>query len=157
VTAIICVAVVALFWIFSSRTKRRLIEEYEAAVCIPFSDRPTVSPHAREWNTSLTLKDGATAVVRGAQALPGRIVEVEYRSSGQTTVAADAGDYIYPSDIRLDAHNDLLYVKASGLAGGMWHETWLFKYDLRAQQLITRKRVADGALPAECPESSNPR
>ena len=59
---------------------------------------------------------------------------------------------MYPSDVRLDDQNNVLYVKASGLAGGINHETWLFAYDLNGQQLITRKRVGDNALPAECPE-----
>jgi hypothetical protein len=60
-------------------------------------------------------------------------------------VAADAEDYVYPSDVRVSNQNDLLYIKASGLAGGVNHETWLFEYDLRNQHLVTRERVSDEA------------
>ena len=63
------------------------------------------------------------------------------------------GDYVYPSDIRFNAQTNLLFVKSSGLAGGITHETWLFEYDLLGQRLIERRRVADDALPTECPES----
>jgi hypothetical protein len=135
-----------------SASEGRLVEQYRAATCIPFSAKPTVFPHTREWNTQLTLKDHSTVTVRGAQS-PGGRIEVEYQSSGQRKVAADAGDYVYPSDVRLNDQNNVLYVKASGLAGGISHETWLFAYDLSGQQLITRKRVADNALPAECQET----
>jgi hypothetical protein len=67
-------------------------------------------------------------------------------------VAANAGDYVYPSDVRINTPDDLLYVKASGLAGGIRHQTWLFEYDLRGPRLVARQEVVDEALPAECPE-----
>ena len=83
----------------------------------------------------------------------GRVV-VQYLAGGPKVEAANAGDYIYPSDIRLDSPNDLLYVKASGLAGGISYETWLFEYDLRGQKLVSHRRVRGDVLPAECVELS---
>jgi hypothetical protein len=70
-------------------------------------------------------------------------------------VAADPGDYVYPSDVRLDAQNDLLYVKAQGLAGGFSEQTWLFEYDLRRQRIMERLQVRNGILSMECPEPSH--
>ncbi|MGE5113593.1 MAG: hypothetical protein ACM3JB_22240 [Acidobacteriaceae bacterium] len=67
--------------------------------------------------------------------------------------AANAGDYVYPSDVRFNAQGNLLFVKASGLAAGINHETWLFEYDLLGQRLLEQRRVEDSALPPECPES----
>jgi hypothetical protein len=70
----------------------------------------------------------------------------------RVSVAANAGDYVYPGDVRMNAQGNLLYVKASGLAGGIWQQTWLFEYDLRAERLVARQQVVDDALPCECPE-----
>lgn len=82
----------------------------------------------------------------------GRIT-ARYVTTGRELEAANAGDYVYPRDVRFNAQTNLLFVKASGLAGGITHETWLFEYDLIGQRLIERRRVADSALPTECPES----
>ncbi len=129
-----------------------IIDKYRAAACIPVSANvKTAGPHTREWDTALTLKDGSKVVVQGAQRPGGRIT-VRYLATDRESEAANAGDYVYPSDVRLDAQHDLLYVKASGLAAGIWSETWLFEYDLRAQRQLARRLVANDVLPPECPE-----
>ena len=122
-------------------------------MCVPFSVNRTVSPHTREWDTQLTLGDGSGVMVSGKQS-PGGRIEVRYLASGRKTVAADAGDYVYPSELRLNTQTDRLYVKTDGLAGGISHETWLVEYDLRAQRQVARQQVATEALPPECPEPS---
>jgi len=108
-------------------------------------------PHVRQWETTLKLSNRSEVIVSGAQSVGGRI-NVRYPPSDRLAVAANAGDYVYPSDVRINAQNDLLYVKASGLAGGVRHQTWLFEYDLRGQRLAARQEVVDDALPAECSE-----
>jgi hypothetical protein len=90
-------------------------------------------------------------MVGGAQ-IPGGRITARY-DTGRELEAANAGDYVYPSDVRFNPQTNLLFVKASGLAAGIKHETWLFEYDLLRQRLIERRRVADSALPPECPES----
>ena len=104
--------------------------------------------NSRQWDTTLTFSDNEKVLVRGTQS-PGGRIDVIY-PSGQDFVAADAGDYVYPSDVRIDVRNDLLYVKCDGLAI-FRRETWLFEYDLVHQQLLKRQRVVPGVLPAECP------
>jgi len=111
-----------------------------------------MSPHTREWDTPITLIDGARVIVKGTQS-PGGRIEVRYANSGEGIVAADAEDYVYPSDVRVSSQNNLIYVKACGLAGGINHETWLFEYDLDHQRLVTKQLVSDDVLPAECPEN----
>lgn len=115
---------------------------------------PGSTPRTRVWATSLTLTDGSKVTVSGSQ-MPGGRIDLHYSTSDQDSVAANAGDYVYPSDVRRDVQRDNLYVKASGLAGGLSHETWLFEYDLKGQRQIARQLVADDVLPAECPESSS--
>jgi hypothetical protein len=136
-------------------TMAEIIDRYKAATCIPFSAKPSITPHTREWDTPLILRGGLRVIVSGADAVGGRIV-VKYGYNDQINnrveVAADAGDYVYPSDVRLNADNELLYVKASGVAGGISHETILFEYDLRGRRLVRRQRVANDGLPTECPE-----
>jgi hypothetical protein len=112
-----------------------------------------MSPHTREWDTPITLRDGTRVIVKGTQS-PGGRIEVRYTNSGVRKVAADAGDYVYPSDVRVSSQNNLIYVKASGLTGGINHETWLFEYDLDNQRLVTKQLVSDDVLPAECPENT---
>jgi hypothetical protein len=90
-------------------------------------------------------------VVKGADMVSGRIT-VSYPAMGRDVVAADPNDYIYPSDVRLDAQNDLLYVKAQGLAVLSGEETWLFEFDLSGQRIIERRQIRNGILPMECPE-----
>jgi len=126
-----------------------IIDQYNAATCISPSLMPGPNPASREWNAKILLLDGSQVFVTGAQ-MPGGRIDIRYPKSGENVVAADAGDYIYPSDVRLNPQNDDLYVKASGLGGGIWFETWLFEYDIRAQRLLKRQKVVDKALPTEC-------
>lgn len=67
-----------------------------------------------------------------------------------TLVAENAGDYVYPSDVRVDIQDGLLYIKAHGLAGGLSEETWLFEYDLLRQHSIGRVQVRNNILHQEC-------
>jgi hypothetical protein len=133
-----------------------IITKYGAAACIPFSAHPRVSPHTREWDGELTLRNGAKVIVKGFDTVSGRIT-VSYPATGRDVVAADPNDYIYPSDVRLDAQNDLLYVKAHGLAVLSGEQTWLFEFDLRGQRILERRQIRNGILPMECPEPSQPQ
>lgn len=81
-----------------------ITKKYATAACIPLSAHPKVSPHARERESALTLRDGLEVIVRGAQLAGGRTI-VSYPATGRDVVAADPGDYVYPSDVRLDAEN----------------------------------------------------
>jgi hypothetical protein len=130
-----------------------IIDGYKAAACIPVSaNRKVRGPHTREWDTPITLSDGSKVTVLGYQ-MPGARITARYVTTGRELEAANAGDYVYPCDVRFNAQTNLLFVKASGLAGGITRETWLFEYDLLGQHLIERLAVTDSALPTECPES----
>ena len=77
-------------------------------------------------------------------------IDVRYAVDGQLQTAAKPGDYIYPSDVRLNATLGRLYVKASGLAAGIWHATWLYEYDLQKRKQLQKRRVDPSVLPPEC-------
>jgi hypothetical protein len=81
-------------------------------------------------------------------------VTVTDLGSGARFIAANAGDYVYPYDVRVDKQNDRLYVIASGLAGGIWQRTVLFQYDLRMHRQTARRGVRDKDLPKACPGPS---
>jgi hypothetical protein len=84
--------------------------------------------------------------------MPGGRISIKYASDGKTEVAADAGDYIYPADVRFDPAKDDLYIKASGVPaafGGV--QTWLFEYDIIHRHQTRRARVDPSVLPQECP------
>ena len=72
-------------------------------------------------------------------------------------VAADPMDYLYPTDVRLDAQKELLYVKAHGTTALGSVQTWLFEFDLSRQRITERRQVKNGVLPAECPEFLRPQ
>jgi len=94
----------------------------------------------------------ATNVQVLGRAVPGGRIDVKYSADGPDEVAANAGDYIYPADVRFDRGSDRLYVKAAGVTAAFSNpETWLFEYDVMAKRLLQRVRVDPKALPAECP------
>lgn len=134
-----------------------IINEYKEASCVPPSAVRRVQPPTREWNSRLSF-DGGLISVKGAQIVGGRITVLNAASTREV-IAADPGDYIYPSDVRFNARKGALYTKAHGLAGGLTEETWLFKYDLRKRQITERRQVTNGTLPPECeatPASARP-
>ena len=131
----------------------RIVEGYKAAPCIPVSANSKGKRFQyREWETAVTLSDGSKVMVVGAQ-MPGGRITVRNLATARESEAANAGDYVYPSDVRFNPQTNLLFVKASGLAAGVIHETWLFEYDLRGQRRVQRRCVLESALPTECPES----
>jgi hypothetical protein len=94
----------------------------------------------------VALRDGSKVTVRGAGIVGGRLA-VSCPPSGQQYIAANPYDYIYPMEIRLDAQHDILYVAASGLAGGLWQQTWLFAFDLREHHSLARRKIRYKQLP----------
>lgn len=126
-----------------------LIARYRAAACVAGSQNPEVTPRTREWDTPLSLPDGLRVVVRGAQGPCGEIV-LFYPQTRSTVVAANGGDYICPSDVRVDLQKGLLYVKAQGVTWAGAGQTWLFEYDIHQRRLVNRQRVDDSGLPEEC-------
>ena len=130
-----------------------IIARYRAAVCVPCLSHSRIDPKTREWDHTLTLSDGSRVIVRGAEMVGGSI-GVRYLDTGQSEVAANAGDYVYPADVRIDTEKDLLYVVASGLAGGIFDVTVLFEYDLRNHRLLSQRHVSNRALPTASTDKS---
>ena len=128
-----------------------LIQRYSAAACVPVRFDPGLTPPTRAWDTTLNIREGLDAHVSGAQ-MPGGRIDLKY-SDGRDDVTADAGDYIYPADVRLDRSGERLYVKASGFrATGGAQQTGLFEYDLRQRHQTGRLLVDSSVLPMQCPE-----
>jgi hypothetical protein len=104
----------------------------------------------RRWEATIPLRDGSKAVVVAAAWAGGRAV-VTYPPAKQEYIAAQPGDYIYPVDLRIDTQGDILYVAASGLAGGLLEQTWLFAFDLKERRQIAHRKIRYKDLPADCP------
>jgi len=130
----------------------QLIERYKQATCVPWTFHPAIRPDTRSWDYNFRTRQGVTAHISGAQ-LPGGRIDVTFEPGGQKTVAANAGDYIWPADVRIEPARDLLYVKASGSAGGWRPEIWLIEYDLQHRRETSRLLVDGSALPEECAAS----
>ena len=129
-----------------------MVTGYRNATCIPVQfGLSGFTPPTRAWDFTMTTKKGLTVRVRGAT-MPGGQITVGYIPKGTETVAANAGDYIYPADVRLDPGSDTLYIKASGITAAFSQpQTWLFEYDLNNRRQIARNRVDPSVLPLECP------
>lgn len=137
-----------------ARTIRKgvLIDQYIRAECLPVTFG-SGSP-ARTWNYTLENREGIPIEVHGS-AVPGGRIDVRYPSDGKDEIAANAGDYIYPADVRFDRPGEHLYIKASGVAVFGKPQTWLFEYDLRQRRQIQRARVDPSVLPRECPVNNS--
>jgi hypothetical protein len=133
--------------------KGALIDQYGRAQCLPVTFG-SGSP-ARTWNYTLETGEGNAIEVNG-RAVPGGRIDVRYASDGKDEIAADAGDYIYPADVRFDRTGERLFVKASGVPAAFGGpQTWLFEYDLRQRRQTQRARVDPSVLPRECPVSNS--
>jgi hypothetical protein len=88
--------------------------------------------------------------VRGFESASG-IITVRYLPDGPELTAVNPGDYIYPSDVRVDSAQGVLYVRADGTSAGIWRQTWLYEYDLLHRKEISRMQVDPSVLPPKCP------
>ena len=95
--ALLAVAVLA-GWARTIRTGA-LIDQYSRADCVPVR---FISRHTRAWDYTLKTREGITVRISGVQ-MPGGRIDVRYMPDGKVSVAANAGDYIYPADVRFDA------------------------------------------------------
>src|SRR5262245_42766443 len=127
-----------------------LIDAYRVAACVEPTFATGVEPPTRGWDSTIVVADGSKATVQGADMVWGTI-RIRYEPDGPEVVAVQPGDYIYPGDVRVNDRHDRLYVKASGLAAGIWKETWLYEYDLVNRKPVRKNRVHPDALPPECP------
>ena len=108
-----------------------------------------MQPSVREWDAVIRLAHGREVRLSGAETVSGRIIARDTRS-GEEHIVADAGDYVYPADVRTSAEFERVYVKADGLAGGLSDQTWLFEYDLLGYRELAKVRVDPAVLPPEC-------
>lgn len=147
------VAVIFAFWTTSCRspaTESELIDGYRQAACIaPLMEPKRVEPPTREWDHTVRLRNGSNVTILGFQAVSGAII-VRDGASGEEHIAARSGDYVYPADVRYNAENEVLFIKTSGLAGGITQQTWLFQYDLNTHQEVERSLVDESVMPPEC-------
>lgn len=126
-----------------------IIDAYRRADCVVPIIAPGIEPPTRGWDTTITIPDGSKATIEGADKVGGNIF-VRYEPGGRLQAVVQPGDYIYPSDVRLNPSLGRLYVKASGLAGGISQETWLYEYDLQKRKQVRKRRVHPAVLPQEC-------
>ena len=127
-----------------------MINAYENAECIPVEFGPGISPPTRAWDYQLVIPSGMTVHISGAQ-MPGGRIDLAYQPDGIEVVAADAGDYIYPADVRFDKQTERLFVKATGVPAAFGGpQTWLFVFDLAHRRQMSRIRVDPTVLPGEC-------
>jgi len=77
---------------------------------------------------------------------------MRYLTKRRGSLVADAGDYVYPSDVRFTIKKIfyMLRPQVSQAASLRKHGFSNMTFGLNDQ--VLRQRVVNGALPAECPE-----
>jgi len=126
-----------------------IIDQYRSAECVTPGIAEGVLPATRGWDVSLEMADKLTVRIKAGEHVGGNVV-VRHLPDGQYLIIVPPQDYIYPNDVRVDRGRDMLYVKASGLAAGIWSETWLYEYDIRQRKVLSRVLVDPAVLPPEC-------
>jgi hypothetical protein len=126
------------------------IDGYRSGACIsPLAEHRRIGGPTREWEHTIERQGKPVAKVAGYQAVGGHI-EVTDLSTGQQHTAVPSADYIYPADVRVNCDSTRLFVKSTGLAAGLWHQTWLYEYDLVSFKSVARTKVVPEVLPSEC-------
>jgi hypothetical protein len=128
----------------------RLIDTYRIAACVEPSIAKGVAPPTRGCDAHVITSNGSTVTVTGATMVGGNI-SVRYEPDGPQVFAAQPGDYVYPTDVRIHARHINLYIKARGAAAGIWDETWLYEFDLENRRQVSRALVESTVLSPECP------
>lgn len=120
------------------------LQQFSNARCV----QPEPALPEKRWDTNI-VNAGEAFTIRGATSVGGEIV-VTFATDGHERRVTTYQDYVYPSDVRLDPAKRVLWVTATGLKGGIFHEAFLYRYDL-ASRVGRSIEVARGALPAPCP------
>src|SRR6185437_8619758 len=89
---------------FRAASHGPIIEGYKAAACIPVLQ----TPDSRSWETPVTLSNGSKVMIFGSETPGGRVI-AQYVTTGRQVEVANAGDYVYPADVRYDAPGNLLF------------------------------------------------
>jgi hypothetical protein len=98
------------------------------------------------------MRTGATVHVTGAQMFGGGVV-LAYPPSAREYFPVDSGDSLFPSEVRVDLTQDLLFVRMSAPPILGWEAVpILFEFDLRKRTRVTDLRVDPAALPPLCSE-----
>jgi hypothetical protein len=129
-----------------------MIDRFKVAACVSPNGHPDFPSSERAWNQVVQTSNGQKVTIVGFQG-PGARVVIQSPSGKQVEVASP-GDYIYPMDVRYDFGDQILYVRADGLAGGISKETWLFAYDISKARQTARMEVDPRSMPPVCPSSA---
>ena len=133
-----------------------VIDGYLHATCVAAHRDPRVAPPVRSWDQTLQTRGAGAVRITGAQSVGGEI-KIDFSSGAGDQLGVKSGDYVYPSDVRVDPIRDILYLRTYGLPA-MSHEavTWLFEVDLRKRVRTAGLEVDAAVLPPECAEVETP-
>jgi len=127
-----------------------VVDRYVHAVCLPTGPLGSFNLATKSWNELLETSSGAPVHVTGAQRVGGGVV-LAYPPSAREYFPADSSDTLYPSEVRVDLTQDLLFVRMSAPPILGWGQVpILYEFDLRKRTRVTDLRVDPSALPPPC-------
>ena len=97
------------------------------------------------WDQTIIFGDGRSVQVFGHDG-PGGSISFKYSDDSEPKQIVGSWDYVYPCEIRYNQDTQRIYIRQSGLSGGMFKEIVLYEYDLKARNMIHRVHVSAGSL-----------
>jgi cell division septation protein DedD len=124
----------------------QLAVQFKAAQLIsPLPMDPKDSSHTIHWKSTLNLPGNVPINIEAASFFGE--ATARYSDESSQRVIAPGEDYIWPQELRLDPTSQVLYVRTSGLGGGIFPTTRLIAYDLRKRSRITRITLYKAEVP----------
>lgn len=124
----------------NQRAMDRVLPAFKAAQVIePIPQQnpgPTVT---NRWNQVVQPAGGAPITIEALSFFGN--ATVRYADESTPRVVAPSEDYIWPQELRLGPGSRVLYVRTSGLGGGVFPTTKLYEFDLVKRTLITKVTI----------------
>ena len=115
----------------------RLIPQFKAAQVVPpIPKDPKDSSSPIRWKSTLQLS-GNVSITLEALSFFGQ-ASVTYSDESSPRIVALSEDYIWPQELRLDPVSQILFVRTSGLGGGIFPTTRIIEFDLKKRSRVTR-------------------
>lgn len=132
-----------------------LIAAYKSAQLVPtIPQDKTVRPEPPKWKHALNIP-GLPPILIEAYGFVGGKVVATY-NDGTRYLVANPGDYVYPTEIRVDSATNKLYVFADGLAAGIWRASRIYEFDLVARRQTNKAEINPDMLKNDAKGSTSP-
>ncbi|MGA2230801.1 MAG: hypothetical protein ABSH22_07870 [Tepidisphaeraceae bacterium] len=138
-TLLVLMACIAYTWsrFKTKEENQRVVAAFSAAQLLSPVPKDEMKPgEPRTWDQKLQLANGIQVRIEAMDCAGGNVTAT-YADDQKWLEVANAGDYVYPKEIRINPATERLFVLAEGVAMPFgWHDTQLFEFDLRMRKQL---------------------